>query len=342
MKKIVLIMAYYGTLPNFFPVWLESVKNNPTIDFCFLSDCVDKAQMPENVRVVDISGEEFKHRIREKFEFDVSINNYGRISQFRPAFAYIFPEIVEEYDFWGYVECDLILGDIRTFLTDDVLDQYDKFFKLGHLQLFRNCPEMNTLFMQKTYSALDYKYAYSKDVLFFEEVFGMTNIANARGVRTYTKNVFSDLNMFELMFTRGTYTYDELTPQEQLFEYDHGKLYSVCIENGSIEKKEILYVHFQKRAMEIHTSDFNQYIIVPNRFSPWKQIDEHVFRAVKDDIKAREEEYRNGMVQKLNDIKSQRLKSMEWRILYLIRARVFLFGGIDLSGKSWKKYPNTL
>ena len=329
-------MAYYGTLPNFFSVWLESVRNNPTVDFCFLSDNIDKTGLPENVKVMDISWKDFKRRVKEKFHFEISIKNYERISQFRPAFAYIFPEIIEGYDFWGYVECDLILGDIRKFITDDLLNQYDKFFKFGHLQLFRNCSVMNTLFMQKTNAALNYKYAYSKDILFFEEIFGMTNIANAKGIKAYIENIFSDLNMFELMFTREPFTYEELQPQEQLFEYDHGKLYSHFIDNGEIKKKEILYVHFQKRAMEIDTEDFNKYIIVPNKFAIWRQIDKAVFNGVKRVIADKEENYRNLMVKKLKDIKRQRLKTREWRLLYLIRLRVFLFGGIDLSGKSWK------
>lgn len=338
MKRILLIMAYYGTLPNFFPVWLESVKNNPTIDFCFFSDCIDKNEVPDNVKVIDIPGEEFKQRIKAKFDFDVSINNYGRISQFRPAFAYIFPEVVDGYDFWGYVECDLILGDIRKFITDDLLDQYDKFFKLGHLQLFKNTPKMNRLFMQKTPTALDYKYAFSKDILFFEEILGMTNIANAKGIKTYTENVFSDLNMFELMFTRSTFTYEELKPQEQLFEYNHGKLYCYFIDEERIARKEILYVHFQKRAMEIETPDYNKYIIIPNKFTNWEKIDSIFFEKVKKRIADKANSYKNMMVQKLKNIKQQRLKTWEWRILYLIRLRVFLCGGIDFSGKCWKKH----
>ena len=338
MKNIILIMAYYGKLPDIFPVWLQSVKNNPTVDFCFFSDCIRQEDVPQNVKVIDMAGEAFVRRIRDRFDFEVSINNYGRISQFRPAFAHIFPEVVDGYDFWGYVECDLILGDIRHFITDELLDQYDKFFKLGHLQLFRNCPEMNTLFMQKTPAALNYRYAYSKDVLFFEEIIGMTNIADAKGVKTYSENVFSDLNMFELMFTRGTFTYDALSPQEQLFEYDRGKLYSYAVNGSALEKREILYVHFQKRAMAVDTSDYDRYIIVPNRFAEWRRIDKEYLDEVRADAARSADDYRNTTAQKLRDVKKQRLKTWEWRMLYLIRLRVFLFGGIDLSGKSWKKH----
>ena len=126
MKKIILIMAYYGTLPNFFPVWLESVKNNPTVDFCFFSDCIDKSSVPQNVVVVDISGEEFKKRIREKFDFnaeeldnffnwiDTKKDNAIDFEEFEEKLTYtlkplttIFPSVILlelfRYIFWNFL-----------------------------------------------------------------------------------------------------------------------------------------------------------------------------------------------------------------------------------------------
>ena len=38
---------------------------------------------------------------------------------------------------------DLIWGDIRKFITDDMLDQYDKIGFQGHSTLYRNTPEVN-------------------------------------------------------------------------------------------------------------------------------------------------------------------------------------------------------
>ena len=62
MKKIILIMAYFGKLPNYFPIWLESVRNNPTVDFMFISDCIEETELPKNVKLLNISGEDFKRR----------------------------------------------------------------------------------------------------------------------------------------------------------------------------------------------------------------------------------------------------------------------------------------
>ena len=50
-----------------------------------------------------------------------------------------------EYDFWGYCDIDLIFGNIRKFITDDILDKYDKILSRGHFTLFRNKDSINTI-----------------------------------------------------------------------------------------------------------------------------------------------------------------------------------------------------
>ena len=90
--------------------------------------------------------------------------------------------------------------------------------------------------------------------------------------------------------------------------------------------------------MDVETENLDKYIIVPNKFIKWGRIDQVYFNDVKKNVEAKADDYRNIMTQKLKEIKKQRLKRWDWRLLYLIRLRVFLFGGIDLSGKSWKKH----
>ena len=182
MNQIILFMVYYGKLPNYFDLWVKAVEYNSTIDFCVITDCIDDNQIfPSNMKIIKLSFENFQKKVQSKFNFKVSIKNYGRISQFRPALAYIFPEYIKGYKYWGFIECDLIPGDIRKFITDDILEQYDKIFKLGHFQIFKNNDKMNMLFMKNTKGSFYYKFAFKKNILFFEEVLGMQNIANQTG-----------------------------------------------------------------------------------------------------------------------------------------------------------------
>ena len=47
----------------------------------------------------------------------------------------IFTEDLEGFDFWGYCDMNMIFGDIRKFITRDVLLAYKKVLIHGHLSL---------------------------------------------------------------------------------------------------------------------------------------------------------------------------------------------------------------
>lgn len=335
MKSILLFMVYYGNLPNYFNIWLNTAKNNSTIEFCIITDCIkDPSTLPKNIKLLYLSFEEFKEQIQNKFYFPVSIKNYGRISQFRPALAYIFPDIVKKYDYWGFIECDLIMGDIRAFITDDILENYDKLFKLGHFQIFKNNQKMNTLFMQKARSALNYKFAFRQNVLFFEEVIGMHNLANAFKCKTYYKNVFADIKCYEYMFCRSPYGYSNKHVEKQcLLTYENGKLFCYSIESGKLQKEEILYAHFQKRTMEVMTRDINKFLIIPNKFINYQNVTLELFESIKNCMASKEFQYRELMKEKLILAQRQRYKELCWWKLKLIRRKIKKHGGIDLDGR---------
>lgn len=335
MKRILLFMVYYGTLPNYFDIWLESVKRNPTINFCIISDCIpEETKIPDHIKLLRLSFEQVKTCIQDKFDFPVSIENYGRISQFRPALAYVFPDELNGYDYWGFVECDLILGDIRAFITDDILMSHDKLFKLGHFQIFENNEKMRTLFMQEVKCALSYKFAFTHNILFFEEILGMHNIANAAGCKTYSKNIFADIKCYEYMFCKSDYGYDkEQEKTSCLCFYNYGKLYCCYIEHGVLKKTEILYVHFQKRSMDIMTSDKAHYLMLPNQFADYQEIDETLFETIYEDTKAKEKDYQNMIKRKLSKAKKMRYRELCWWKLKLLRCRIKNYGGTDLDGK---------
>lgn len=188
-------MAYFGKPPAYFPIWMKAAAYNDTIDFLLITDCreiKEKTSVP-NIRVRQMDFVTFKDKVQSRFPFQIKMHDYGRVSQFRPAFGYIFPEEIKGYDLWGFIECDLIPGDIRAFLTDEVLQKHEKFFKLGHFQLYQNTDRLNTLFMAKTPYAVNYKLAFRRNILFFEEIIGMYKITVREKIRLYDKRVFCDI-----------------------------------------------------------------------------------------------------------------------------------------------------
>lgn len=334
MKSVILFLIYFGKLPNYFHVWLNAVKHNSSIHFCIISDCVEqKADFPDNVEVIHLSFDAFTKIVQSKFDFKVSINNLGRISQFRPALAYIFPELVKGYEYWGYIECDLIPGDIRTFLTDELLEKYDKFFKLGHFQIFKNNEKNKNLFMHRTPKALNYRFAFQNNILYFEEILGMHNIAKAAGVKTFEDNIFADIKAYEYMFCRSTYGYDDSVEQKCICSYEDGHIYCYSVKDDAICKKEVLYVHLQKRNMGIETNDMNYYLMIPNNFSEFEDVSIELFNDVLAKSKDMEYAYRKEMTLKLDNARKSHYQELCWWKLKIIRIFIKLFGGQDLDGK---------
>jgi len=75
-----------------------------------------------------------------------------KVCDFKPAFGKIFWEFINNYDFWGYGDIDLIYGDIRNFITHDLLENYEVIspdfgFLPGHFSIIQNKPELIDLFL---------------------------------------------------------------------------------------------------------------------------------------------------------------------------------------------------
>lgn len=83
---------------------------------------------------------------------NIDLVNPYKLCDLKPALGNIFRSIFHEYDFWGYTDIDLILGNIRSFFTRELLDVYDvlfvrKEYATGSLFLIRNCGCCNYLYM---------------------------------------------------------------------------------------------------------------------------------------------------------------------------------------------------
>ena len=52
--KICVIGVYFGTLPNYFPLWLKSCQKNPMVDFLVFSD-QNVERLPANVKIIPMT-----------------------------------------------------------------------------------------------------------------------------------------------------------------------------------------------------------------------------------------------------------------------------------------------
>lgn len=152
--EIVLIILFMDEYQWYIPCFIKSCIYNPNIDFVILTDNPGNfPNFPNNVKIVKCTLEQFRIEASRSLGFEVVIDNECKLCDFRPAIACIFPSLIKGYDFWGYCDVDLIFGNIRNFLTDELLDSYDVIsarhdYLTGCFSLFRNTPYINYLYEQ--------------------------------------------------------------------------------------------------------------------------------------------------------------------------------------------------
>jgi len=172
MKTIGILNLFFGQWPEWGDLFVETCRYNPTVDFFLISDCAAPRQgFPANVKRVELDLARFAALAAERLGFAVALPKPYKLIDFKPACGLILRDLIGGYDFWGYCDLDVILGNIRAFLTEDLLDRYDviscrREFLSGHFTLFRNTDPVNHLFERSR----DYPRILTSDAVFnFDE-----------------------------------------------------------------------------------------------------------------------------------------------------------------------------
>lgn len=280
MKSIVFIIPYFGHFNNYFDIWLNSCANNPTIDWLIFTDCKDKHNYPQNVKVIYTTFDEIRTKIQSFYDFQISLEKPYKLCDYRPAYGEIFYEYIKDYDFWGYCDTDLIWGNLRTFFTDEILNKYDKIGNRGHCCLLRNSKEIRKAYRYESSKIVTYKDAFSSNLAYcFDEHNAFGKYCKEYGIKTYDKFTFFDVDYHHDDYRIPFDEIGDFKPNtHNIFEYDHGKLYLLFVEIGKrdVFKKEISYVHLQKRRInvDIDKDSYNKFLIYKDNFAKCITINE--------------------------------------------------------------------
>jgi hypothetical protein len=163
LDKIILITCWYGEYPWYLPYYLHSCSYNSNIDFVIITDNTDEIpNLPKNVKIIFKILPDIISATSEKLNFKINIDYPYKLCDFKPAYGFIFPELIKGYDFWGHCDLDIIYGDIRSFFTSELLENYDYLsvrhdYTTGCFGLYRNIDFMNNFFQKSK----DYKKIFS-------------------------------------------------------------------------------------------------------------------------------------------------------------------------------------
>ncbi|HTF16475.1 MAG TPA: DUF6625 family protein [Chryseolinea sp.] len=205
--KIAIVICYMGKLPWYFDYFVHSCKYNPTIDFFIISDDTTcKIRLPRNVIIIYKTIMDLNVMATMRFGFAVDIKRAYKLCDFKPTYGFLFSDLLGKYDFWGHGDIDVIFGNIRNFISSEVLSQNDLIsvrhdFLTGYFLLFRNCDKMNILFTKSK----DYKRVLQSDIYlgFDETSFQFNSFAEGKAFDTIPSEVESMMHVAKRMEQEG-------------------------------------------------------------------------------------------------------------------------------------------
>ncbi|SUB23863.1 DUF6625 family protein [Avibacterium avium] len=268
-KKINMIIPYFGQFPNYFPLFLRSCERNPSITWTIISDNKTSYKYPKNVNFVFMTFHDLKDKVQSLFEFPIYLETPYKLCDYKPAYGYIFKDLITDFDYWGYCDLDVIYGDIRKFISEEIL-KFKKIFLLGHFSLIKNEDMFNKMFMRNEF----YREVFSnKDPYNFDETFldkpNVNDIFEKNGFPVYKKNFSADIytKSSDFVLDHGNGICE--MKKNSFFVWSDGKLSRYIKEKDHIFKEEFMYIHLQKRKMNININMNNPikiFKLIPNAF----------------------------------------------------------------------------
>lgn len=279
-NKCCLIIPYFGHFPNYFNIFLKTCGANPDFTWMIFTDDKNAYKYPANVIVNYITFPEFCELASKRMGFEVAIDDFHKICDYKPSYGYIFEEYITNYDFWGYCDVDLIFGNLSQFITDYLLENYDKIFCLGHLSLYRNTKDINRLFKKDLNGESLYKKVFSDNSTWvFDEPFGrgvnhsIYEIFLNQNKKVYDTDLAFNCKIAPANFVKTTFnpkskTFSDKSYMDSLFIWDNGQLENIRKSHGKLVYEYFPYMHFQARKMAYDTDilDKNYFKILGNGF----------------------------------------------------------------------------
>lgn len=300
MKNCCFVIPYFGRLPNYFQLFLNSCRYNCDFNWLIFSDDTSAYDFPPNVRLVKMTFDELKKHVQSFFDFEIVLPSPYKLCDYKPSYGYVFQDYLKGYKFWGYCDLDVIMGDLNRYLTAEVLNTYDKIFSLGHMTLFKNTEENNFLFMSEFKGRLLYKHAFTtENIVTFDEEWRDENNINRifldQGKKVlmhdYSMNPSISYNAFvRTVFVGHTQSADSHgyyieQPKKALYVWNRGHVRRYYIDGRKLHCEEFMYMHFQMRKMKVDSRvlALDRFKIIPDKFLPLEvgEVTEDNFRHIK-------------------------------------------------------------
>lgn len=299
-NKIAIIVTWFGPLPVNFNAWLKSAEYNKSIDFlCFFDHEFESNS--SNIKLIKTTLANEVQRIAAAVNSDITIDNAYKFCDLRPFFGIGYKEFLDTYGYWGYCDIDMVFGDIRSFLTDNVLNENDRFYEWGYLSIFKNEDRMNNLIRMDGCIYSMNEIFKSKAKCTPEEHYGLHRISEMNEIKWYREKDFADFYIPYSSFILN----QRKNYEKQAFYWENGKVFQAFEEQGKVKVIELAFLHWQKRMPVIKDDgvENGSYFITPTALVEKKpgiptvdQITEINPVLSENEIKEQGKKYRNKKI----------------------------------------------
>jgi len=271
--RICIIIPYYGKWPVYLPLFIDSCRSNPIIDVFLISDLsLDHVLLPDNVKLVKFELKAVLARLAGVAEIEQVDMSPSKLSDLKPVYGLMFPELIEAYDFWGYGDVDMIFGDLSRYLKPDLLERYDiltfrEEWIHGPFTILRNNDYTKNLFKLSS----DYKKVFSSNINYcFDECGKKHGILRTgvdsldiqvphapNDVHCMTQVIRSEELAGNVNIYRRTYSKESL-PFNEIIWYENGKILGAG-------HAEYIFYHFVWEKT-LHQFIYPRWKIIPDRY----------------------------------------------------------------------------
>jgi len=264
-NKCCFIIPYFGKLPNYFQLFLNSCAYNMNYNWLLITDDETAFNYPSNVKRIIATFDQIKQRFANKLGMDVSLPSPYKLCDYKPAYGFLFSDYLTGYNFWGHCDIDIIIGNLDAFINDSLLDNYDKLFCLGHFILYRNTEAINKVFMTDGH----YSKKFTNDIYcrFNEKPISPDKITIdqlflKKKLRVFGDSYAMDVHVYEESIRRVLYSPNKdnflyENRKKALYFWEKGRAFRVYInDENEVEREEFMYIHLQKRKMEMQIESY--------------------------------------------------------------------------------------
>ena len=122
--KATIISVYFGKLPNYFEFTKKTIQHNKDFQWIIAGDMFEEKIEDGNILFLPFSLKDLSDGCAKVLNAEIDIKTPYKACDTK----ILWPEIFESYvfsDWVGWADLDCIFGDLNTFITEDVLINYD-------------------------------------------------------------------------------------------------------------------------------------------------------------------------------------------------------------------------